>query len=108
MVKRKIDREIIDTIEKYIAEVSKHYKVDDALLFGSFAKGEQTKDSDIDIAVISSDIKDTYDDMIKLMALRWNVDLRIEPHPFKTEEFQANKTPFINEIKKTGVQIKLI
>jgi len=105
MVKRTVDRGILNSIEKYIEEISKYYKIDSVVLFGSYAKGTNTDDSDIDIAVISSDINDRFDDMAKLMSLTWNIDSRIEPYPIKTEEFNKNETPFIDEIINTGIEL---
>ena len=104
MVKRTIDIEISDSIEKYIKEISKYYKIDAIILFGSYAKGTNHKDSDIDIAVVSSDIKDRLDDMAMLMSLTWGINTRIEPHPIKTEEFKENITPFIDEVIRTGIE----
>ena len=105
MVKSTIDIKILNSIEKYIEEVSKHYKIDTIILFGSYAKGTNTEDSDIDIAVVSTDITNKLEDMEKLMRLRWDIDLRIEPHPIKTEEFKENETPFIDEIIRTGIEL---
>ena len=105
MVKRTVDIEILNAIEKYIEEISKYYTIDAVILFGSYAKGTNTNDSDIDIAVVSSDIIDKIDDMVRLMKLRRNIDLRIEPHPIKTAEFKENETPFIDEIIRTGIEL---
>ena len=105
MVTRTVDVEILNSIEKYIEEVRQYYKIDAIILFGSYANGTSTADSDIDIAVISSDIKDRLDDMAKLMSLTWNIDVRIEPHPIKTDDFNKNETPFIDEVKRTGIEI---
>jgi len=105
MVKRAVDVEILNSIKKYIEAISRHYKIDAIILFGSYAKGTNTENSDIDIAVVSSDIKDRVEDMAKLMKLRRAIDLRIEPHPIKTEEFRKNETPFIDEIIRTGVEL---
>ena len=105
MVKRTVAVEILNSIEKYIEEISKYYKIDAVILFGSYANGTNTEDSDIDIAVVSRDIKDRFDDMAKLMSLTWNIDVRIEPHPIKTDEFKENETPFIDEIIRTGVEL---
>ena len=105
MADRVVDLEILASIEKYIEEVKKHYKVDAIILFGSYAKGTNTEDSDIDIAVVSSDIKNIFDDRLNLMRLRRNIDLRIEPHPIHTDEFKPNETPFIDEVLQTGIEI---
>ena len=106
MVKRKADVEIKKIIESYIAKISQYYMVDAVYLFGSFANGNQDEDSDIDIAVISKDIKNEIDDMGKLFALTRGIDTRIEPHPIRTEEFRNRETPFIDEIIRTGIPIR--
>lgn len=75
-------------------------------LFGSLVKGSFTEWSDVDIAVVSNDLTgDPVDDRVKLMKLRWDIDLRIEPHPFLPEEWEDNTNPFVNEIKKHGEKI---
>ena len=100
-----IDIEILKSVEEYIKEISRYYKIDFIILFGSYAKGTNTEDSDIDIAVISGDIKDKIDDTLVLMRLRRDIDLRIEPHPIRTAEFRENETPFIDEIINTGIEL---
>lgn len=105
MVKSTVNIEILDSIEKYMKEISKYYKIDAIILFGSYAKGTNHEDSDIDIAVVSSSITDTFDDGAKLISLTWGIDTRIEPHAIKTEEFKKNETPFIDEVIKTGIEL---
>ena len=105
MVKRKIDKQIIKVVQAYINEVKKHYRINIAYLFGSYAKGTQHEDSDIDIAVISNDIRNSYTDLVKMMKFRRNIDLRIEPHPIKTEDYNNNSMPIISEIIKTGIPV---
>lgn len=73
-------------------------------LYGSYAKNTFTKDSDIDIAVVGDDFSgDTIEDTLLLMKMRRKVDYRIEPRPFKTDDFNSSN-PFVNEIKK-GIKI---
>ena len=82
------------------------FKITRAYMFGSYAKGKQDEDSDIDLAVIFKKLrnKDHFDMQIELMKLRWNYDLRIEPHPFAEKDFTPD-SPFANEIMKTGIKI---
>ena len=105
MAERTVNLKILNSIEKYIDEIRRYYKIDAIILFGSYANGTNTDDSDIDIAVVSSDIIDRFDDMARLMRLRRDIDLRIEPHPIKTEEFRKKETPFIDEIIRTGIEL---
>ena len=108
MAKRKVDKNIKDTIDKYISKISEHYKIDAVYLFGSFARGSQHEYSDIDIAVVSNDITDEMDDMAKMMTLSWGIDTRIEPHPIKTEDFYKKETMFVNEVIRTGILLYLV
>jgi len=105
MVKSKINIDILNSIEKYVKEISKYYDIDYIILFGSYAKGTNHNDSDIDIAIVSRDITDSFDDGAKLMSLTWGIDTRIEPHAINTEDFNVVDTPFIDEIIQTGIEI---
>ena len=100
-----IDKQIIEIVNKYIAEVKKHYTISYVFLFGSFAKGTTHKDSDIDIAIVVSGINDTYQERLNMMRLRWDVDLRIEPHPISIDDFKTDATGLVYEIKQHGVQL---
>ena len=44
------------------------------------------------------------DDQLRLMRLTWDVDMRIEPHPFRPEEFTPDN-PWVAEILRTGIKI---
>lgn len=105
MVKRNIDREIMESINKYIEKISKYYKIEAIILFGSYAKGTQNEDSDIDIAIISSDFKDIFDDMADLIGYTWKIDTRIEPHPISKEDYDKIATPFVQEVIDTGIKV---
>ncbi len=105
MVERIIDEKIMKSIQKYIEKISKYYKIDAIILFGSYAKGNENEDSDIDIAIISSDFKDVIDDGAKLIGLTWKIDTRIEPHPITTEDFKNVSNPFIKEVLDTGIKV---
>ncbi len=103
MVKRTIDKDIMKSIKKYIKKISQYYKVDTIILFGSYAKG--TENSDIDIAIISSDFNDIIEDGAKLIGYTWKIDTRIEPHPISAEDYKKITNPFIKEIVDTGIKV---
>lgn len=105
MAQRSIDREIMESIQKYIEKISEFYKIDAIILFGSYAKGMQNEDSDIDIAIVSSDFKDMIEDGAKLIGLTWKIDTRIEPHPITTEDYEKTSNPFVKEIIDTGIKV---
>ena len=105
MVKRTIDSRIMDSIKNYIEKISQYYKIEAIILFGSYAKGTENEDSDIDIAIISSDFSDIIEDGAKLIGLTWKIDTRIEPHPITTEDYQKISNPFVREVIDTGIKV---
>ena len=106
MVKKSIDRKIMESIKKYIEKISKYYKIEAIILFGSYAKGTENDDSDIDIAIITNDIKnDIFDEELNLMRLRRDIDTRIEPHLIRIKDYKNADTPFIQEIIDTGIKV---
>jgi len=81
--------------------------VHSAYLYGSHARGNAGKWSDIDIALISRDfMKDRTDERIRLMKIALEVDKRIEPVPFRPETF-TDSDPLAWEIKHNGISIPL-
>ena len=105
MAKRKIDVGLKKTIETYIAKISQYFEIDAVYLFGSSVKGGTHKDSDIDLAIVSSSVKDRIEDNGKLFALTWDIDTNIEPHLFRTEDFNRKDTIMVDEILRTGIQV---
>lgn len=113
MVKKSIDRneigringEIIQVIQKYIEKISQFYNVEAIILFGSYAKGTENEDSDIDIAIISSDFNDIIEDGANLIGYTWKIDTRIEPHPITTEDYNKVANPFVQEVIDTGIKV---
>ena len=105
MVKRTIDSRIMESIKKYIEKISQYYKIEAIILFDSYAKGTENEDSDIDIAIISSDFSDIIEDGAKLIGLTWKIDTRIEPHPITTEDYQKVSNPFVREVVDTGIKV---
>ena len=103
---KEINKEIADIVNKYITIVKENYDVVAIILFGSYAKGTEHEDSDIDIAVVTNDIKtDKFEEEVKLTLLRRKIDSRIEPHIIKVEDYENDETPFIVEVKNTGIKV---
>ena len=96
--------EAIKIAKRYIETISRKYQIENAILFGSFAKGTNHPDSDIDIAIVFSSIDDIIDLQIELMQMRSDDDLLIEPHPFKKTDFHISN-PIAAEIIRNGIEI---
>lgn len=92
--------------ERYVQQLREHHiPVWRVYLFGSHASGTPHADSDIDLAVFldQEDINGVRED-VALMRLRWDIDLRIEPHAFARTDFDE-PDPYVKEIVRTGVRI---
>lgn len=106
MAKKFVDEEIMNIVKKYVKKVLENYNVKTIILFGSYAKGTATEDSDIDIAVVTDDIKtDRFDEEVNLMRLRRDIDLRIEPHLIEIDDYDTIYTPFVKEVIDTGIVV---
>ncbi len=100
-----ITTELTELIRKYIAKVSQVRKVDRAYIYGSYAKGRSNKWSDIDVAIVSPDFsQDLFEERVFLMKLALKFDDRIEPSPFRPEDFNIDN-PLVNEIRASGIAI---
>ncbi|MBG0782224.1 MAG: nucleotidyltransferase domain-containing protein [Bacteroidales bacterium] len=97
-------KEALRIAKRYIDSISDKFQIESAILFGSFAKGTNHPDSDIDIAIVFKTVDDIIDLQIQLMQLRSDDDLLIEPHPFKISDFHSSN-PLVAEIKKNGIEI---
>ena len=99
-------RDAIEIAGKYANAVKSNYDLVKIVLFGSYAKGNYNKDSDIDIAVVLKDYNNLIDIQLELMRLRRKFDSRIEPHPFREKDFDKSN-PMVNEIIKYGQDINI-
>lgn len=96
-------KEAIEIARKYKKLLEKHFPHDKVYLYGSFAAGRGSEDSDIDVAVIVNNIEgDFFEITPVLWRLRRKVDDRIEPVLIDRSN---DKSGFLNSIMKTGVEI---
>ncbi len=97
--------EAIKIAQRYADFINKKFQVVNVILFGSFAKGTNHINSDIDLAIVFKTIDDVIDLQIELMKMRTDDDLLIEPHPFSLSDFQTSN-PVVSEILKSGIEIR--
>jgi len=102
-----MDKNIDKAVTKYLDLIKISFpQIESVYLFGSYAKGKSTEDSDIDLALIFTNLDDSkrFDIQVQLMLLAAKIDSRIEPHPISQEDFNSGN-PFVSEIKKTGIEL---
>ena len=95
----------IKIAKRYVDKVSEKYQIENVILFGSFAKGTNHDDSDIDLAIVFKQLHNIMDMQVELMCLRGDNDLLIEPHPFLLSDFNLSN-PVVAEILKNGIELK--
>ncbi len=97
----KISREYLKRVRKAKLDFT------EAWLFGSYARGSQHDNSDIDIAIVLNDNEcHTFETDVKLMVIRKGEETLIEPHAFSKDEFNRN-VPIVNQILQYSERIKL-
>ncbi len=96
--------EAIKIAKRYVDSVCLKYQIENVILFGSYAKGTNHVDSDIDLAIIFKSIDDVIDMQIELLKMRTDDDLLIEPHPFSLSDFHESN-PIVCEIMKNGIEL---
>ncbi len=101
-----VSNEIVEKLKRFLGMLSASgLHVERAILFGSYAKGTGSTWSDIDIALVSKDFTGIgFYDRRRVNPFLIKVDSRIEPHPFKPEDF-TEENPFVKEILKQGIEI---
>ncbi len=101
-----IPDKIKNIILKCLEELKKNnIPIKDVYLFGSYAKGNYTKYSDIDLLIISPIFKgDRIEDRKKIRKYILKVSSLLEVIPCSENELKE-KNPFIKEILKNGIKI---
>lgn len=98
--------ELIKVIAKRLKE---QYGAKEVILFGSYAEGKATDDSDIDLLVISDSKERFYERQATVRRLLRDLKKRIPVSPIvltpeEIEERKRHGDQFINEILETGIR----
>ena len=105
----KVDSRVIKTVKKFKSTVEKSYGIEDIILFGSFARGTNKGDSDIDLLVV---VKKPVKKLVKKLLLEWHVSQHID-YPvdfisYTKEEFEkeSSRITLANVALQEGIHIK--
>lgn len=93
-------------IDKYLTSLKEHnIPIEQAILFGSYARGNYHQWSDIDLALVSDIFEgNRIDDRSKIRRITLRVSSDIEVLPYRPQDFNADN-PFVREIMETGIRI---
>lgn len=105
-----VSESVVNIIKAYLSELkNKGIFIDKTFLFGSYAKGTATNESDIDLMIVSSMFDD--DEMRdRFIGKIWHAtkisDFKIEPHAVGLQRFtEDDYSPIIVLVKQEGIEI---
>lgn len=101
-----IEAVVLNNVQLFLDKLRQNgFTISGAYIFGSYARGQVDKWSDIDVAIISPQIgNDRFEERIRLTELAVFIDDRLEPLPFNPESF-SDEDPFVRQIINEGVAI---
>lgn len=104
--KKNLPLAVSSCIWGYLTTLEKQgISIKNAYLFGSWAKGTEHKDSDIDLAIISPAFR-TWETKTNKLSRAMRMDFSmIESHGFHPKQFDPRTNPVAYEIKKYGIKI---
>jgi predicted nucleotidyltransferase len=100
--------EIIKLIQKYVALLNgEGLSVRKAFLFGSYATGLATQNSDIDVMIVSDKFDETDDRAAgKMWQMTKHVHTGIEPFLIGMDKYLNDESsPLISSIKQNGIEV---
>ncbi|MDE2019284.1 MAG: nucleotidyltransferase domain-containing protein [Patescibacteria group bacterium] len=107
MAQAKLPQSVINQVREYKKILqADNLPVSGVYVFGSYAKGHATKDSDIDVAVVSPKFRSSWEALSYLYGkLPYGLGWLIEPIGFSPEDFENKYSTLVHEIKKHGIKV---
>ncbi len=101
-----IPNKIQTIISCYLALLKEHgFQIEDAILFGSYARGTANQWSDIDLALVSNAFEGVrFIDKNKIRKITISVSSDLEILPFNPKDFTPGN-PLVKEILETGIRV---
>ena len=93
-------------ISQYLASLKEHgFQIQEAILFGSYARGNANQWSDIDLAIVSNEFEGVrFTDKNKIRKITISISSDLEILPFNPQDFTPNN-PLVKEILDTGISV---
>jgi predicted nucleotidyltransferase len=98
-----VARSVVETVKEYADAIRVRFPVKRVILYGSFARGSQRPESDIDVAVVlTSPPPNMLEAEAELFRMRRDIDLRIEP---TIVEEEPDLSGFYEDISRYGTVV---
>ncbi len=103
-------REMNKRLQTMGNKIKKEYRAEKVILFGSYAKGNATEDSDVDLLVVAPTKERFFERMASVRRLIRDLrdGLPVSPivlTPAELEKRRKAGDPFVREILETGVSL---
>jgi len=96
----------LNELKKFLKNLRKDFSVKEIILFGSRARGNEKKDSDIDIIIVSNNFRNmTFFERGAAMYNYWNLKMPVDFLCYTEEEFNSlkRKISIVKEALKEGI-----
>ena len=81
----------------------------DVLLYGSYARGDQRTDSDIDIAIILKGSINPFKEIDRITEFSYDLSLKystlLSIHPISEVDYTLRNSPFMLNLREEGISI---
>ena len=97
------------SLNNYLKDMAQHYRLNRVILFGSVAQGKFHQDSDIDLAIFSTDVteENEVEIMADLMIRAMPYHLDIQPLVYPLSDYTAGNDFIQQEIIAKGIEIPI-
>lgn len=105
--RRKKIKDVENIAKRYVDLLEdNNFMVKEAYIFGSYARGNFHKESDIDIAIVSKNLASDWDKKENyLWTIRRKINPRIEPIGYAPKDFNL-RDPLVWHIRSEGIKVK--
>lgn len=102
---------LMEILKEFKSGLKKLYgsKLKNIVLYGSYARGEENEDSDIDLAIILKGNILPFKEIDRVTEIACDIDLKynilLSIHPVSENDFNSLMTPLLVNIRDEGVEV---
>lgn len=104
-----MNKELLERLKKISERLKKEYKAEKVILYGSYARGEEKKHSDLDLLIIAPTKERRFERIVKVLEIVDDLitDIPISPIVYTPSEIEQRKDndAFIKTILKEGKEL---
>lgn len=101
-----IPNKVKEAVQNLKERLKGQLDVDKIIIFGSYAKGNFTADSDIDVCIIANNIQNDFAATLTAAGIAALVDPQIEPVVYSRDDYiYESNFGLLKDMKATGVEL---